>query len=104
MYLRTRYAGDPRLGDMTAVLTIHNLAYQGNVSPEWLVPLGLGREMMSVDAMEFWGQVSLLKGGIVFSDSISTVSPTYAREIQTRSTASDSRAFWLRGRPTCTAS
>ncbi len=83
VYLRTRYAGDPRLGDMTTVLTIHNLAYQGNVPPEWLTPLGLGREMMSVDALEFWGQISLLKGGIVFSDSISTVSPTYAREIQT---------------------
>ena len=83
VYLRTRYAGDPRLGDMTTVLTIHNLAYQGNFPPEWLTPLGLGREMMSVDALEFWGQISLLKGGIVFSDSISTVSPTYAREIQT---------------------
>ena len=40
--------------------------------------------MMSMDALEFWGQMSLLKGGIVFSDSITTVSPTYAREIQTK--------------------
>ena len=37
-----------------------------------------------MDALEFWGQISLLKGGIVFSDSITTVSPTYAREIQTK--------------------
>ena len=83
VYLRTRYAAEPRLRDLTAVMTIHNLAYQGNFPPEWLAPLGLGPEMMSIDAMEFWGQVSLLKGGIVFSESITTVSPSYAREIQT---------------------
>ena len=39
---------------------------------------------MSIDALEFWGQISLLKGGIVFSDRVTTVSPTYAREIQTK--------------------
>jgi starch synthase len=83
VYLRTRYAGDPRLRDVRAIFTIHNLAYQGNFSPDWLAPLGLGLEMMSIDAMEYWGQVSLLKGGIVFSDAITTVSPTYAKEIQT---------------------
>ena len=84
VYLRTRYADEPRLRDMTAIFTIHNLAYQGIFPQEWLAPLGLGLEMMSIDAMEFWGQLSLLKGGIVFSDSITTVSPTYAREIQTK--------------------
>ncbi len=84
VYLRTRYADEPRLRDMTAIFTIHNLAYQGIFPAEWLAPLGLGLEMMSIDAMEFWGQISLLKGGIVFSDSITTVSPTYAREIQTK--------------------
>jgi starch synthase len=84
VYLRTRYAGESRLSGMTSIFTIHNLAYQGNYPPEWVAPLGLGPEMMSMDALEFWGQVSLLKGGIVFSDSITTVSPTYAREIQTK--------------------
>jgi starch synthase len=84
VYLRTRYADDPRVSGMRAIFTIHNLAYQGNFPPDWLSPLELGLEMMSMDAMEFWGQVSLLKGGIVFSDSITTVSPTYAREIQTK--------------------
>jgi len=84
VYLRTRYADHPRLRGMTTVFTIHNLAYQGNFAAGWLAPLGLGREMLSIDAMEFWGQISLLKGGIVFSDSITTVSPTYAREIQTQ--------------------
>ena len=83
VYLRTRYAEEPRLSGMTAIFTIHNLAYQGNFPPDWLAPLELGPEMLSMDAMEFWGQISLLKGGIVFSDSVTTVSPTYAREIQT---------------------
>jgi starch synthase len=84
VYLRTRYAAEPRLSGMTAIFTIHNLAYQGNFPPDWLAPLELGPEMLSMDAMEFWGQISLLKGGIVFSDSVTTVSPTYAREIQTK--------------------
>ena len=84
VYLRTRYANEPRLRGLTAIFTIHNLAYQGNFPADWLAPLGLGPEMMSMDALEFWGQISLLKGGIVFSDSITTVSPTYAREIQTK--------------------
>jgi len=84
VYLRTRYANEPRLSGMTAILTIHNLAYQGNFPSDWLAPLELGPEMMSMDALEFWGQISLLKGGIRFSDSITTVSPTYAREILTK--------------------
>ena len=83
VYLRSRYAREPRLSGMTSIFTIHNLAYQGNFPPDWLVPLALGAEMMSIDALEFWGQISLLKGGILFSDAITTVSPTYAREIQT---------------------
>lgn len=84
VYLRTRYAGEPRVSGMTAIFTIHNLAYQGNFAADWLAPLDLGPEMMSMDAMEYWGQLSLLKGGIFFSDSVTTVSPTYAREIQTK--------------------
>jgi starch synthase len=83
VYLRTRYAGEPRLSGMTSIFTIHNLAYQGNFPSDWLAPLGLGPEMMSIDALEYWGQISLLKGGILFSDGVTTVSPTYAREIQT---------------------
>jgi starch synthase len=84
VYLRTRYAEDLRVSGMTTIFTIHNLAYQGNFRSDWLTPLELGPEMMSMDALEFWGQISLLKGGIVFSDSITTVSPTYAREIQSK--------------------
>jgi starch synthase len=84
VYLRTRYASEPKLRAMATVFTIHNLAYQGIFPAEWLGPLELGPELMSMDALEFWGQLSFLKGGIVFSDRVTTVSPTYAREIQTK--------------------
>ena len=65
------------------VFTIHNLAYQGLFDAQWLGRLGLGDELLSVGALEFWGQLSLLKGGIVFSRVVTTVSPRYAEEIQT---------------------
>jgi starch synthase len=65
------------------VFTIHNLAYQGVFDASWLPRLGLGWDLMHVDTMEFWGRISYLKAGIVFSRMVTTVSPTYAREIQT---------------------
>jgi starch synthase len=65
------------------VLTIHNLAYQGVFDASWLLRLGLGWEYMHIDALEFWGRISYLKGGVNFSRKITTVSPRYAEEIQT---------------------
>jgi starch synthase len=65
------------------VFTIHNLAYQGIFDAGWLPRLGLGWDLMRIGAMEYWGQISFLKAGIVFSHVITTVSPRYAREIQT---------------------
>jgi starch synthase len=65
------------------VFTIHNLAYQGVFDASWLPRLGFGWDLMRVDAMEYWGRISYLKAGIVFSDLVTTVSPTYAQEIQT---------------------
>jgi len=65
------------------VLSIHNLAYQGNFDKAALPELGLGWELFTPDTLEFYDRVSLLKGGIVFADAITTVSPTYAEEIQT---------------------
>jgi starch synthase len=82
-YLRTAYAAHPKLGRMASVFTIHNLAYQGVFSTDWLPTLELGPEVMSVGGLEYWGQISLLKAGIVYADVITTVSPTYAKEIQT---------------------
>ncbi len=65
------------------LFTIHNLAYQG-LFPESVFPaLNLPWNFWSPDALEFYGQLSFIKGGLVFADRINTVSPTYAREIQT---------------------
>lgn len=73
----------PALRGVPAVFTIHNVAYQGVFDASWLPRLGLGPELMSVNALEYWGRISFLKGGIAFSRLITTVSPRYAREIQT---------------------
>jgi len=62
--------------------TIHNLAYQGSFDREILKTIGLGWEVYTLEGMEFYGNINLMKAGIVFSDEISTVSETYAREIQ----------------------
>ncbi len=68
---------------LATVFTIHNLAYQGVFDASWLPYLGLGWDLMRVDAMEYWGRISYLKAGVVFSQLITTVSPRYALEIQT---------------------
>ena len=73
----------PALDRLATVFTIHNLAYQGVFDASWLPYLGLGWGLMRVDAMEYWGRVSYLKAGVVFSQLITTVSPRYAQEIQT---------------------
>lgn len=66
----------------STLLTIHNLAFQG-VFPAARFPLtGLPRRFFSIHGLEFFGQMNLLKGGIVHADAVNTVSPTYAREIQ----------------------
>jgi starch synthase len=65
------------------VITIHNLAFQGNFGPELMARLELPPHLYSIDGLEFYGRLSFLKGGLVFSDAITTVSPNYAREIQT---------------------
>ena len=78
-----REMSSPRIQQIPCVFTIHNLAYQGVFDASWLPRLGLGWEWMHVNALEFWNRISLLKGGIVFSRLITTVSPRYAQEIQT---------------------
>ena len=63
-------------------MTVHNLAFQGLFPAASLARLGLPPEAMSVDGVEYYGKLSFLKGGLVCADRITTVSPTYAREIQ----------------------
>ena len=84
VYRNQYYRDRPSIGRAGVVLTIHNLAYQGLFPPEALAALDLPATIFHLDGLEFYGHVNFLKGGIVFSDKISTVSPTYAREIQTR--------------------
>jgi starch synthase len=73
----------PALRRVPTVFTIHNLAYQGVFDADWVPRLGLGFELTGDDALEYWKQISFLKGGIVSSRLITTVSPRYAYEIQT---------------------
>ena len=63
------------------VFTIHNLAYQGNITMAEYNRLNLPDELLIQDGIEFWGQASFIKGGIAYADRVNTVSPTYAREI-----------------------
>jgi starch synthase len=65
------------------VITIHNLAFQGQYSSALLPQLGLPPEAYSIDNLEYFGDISFLKGGLQTADAITTVSPTYAREILT---------------------
>lgn len=64
------------------VFTIHNLAYQGLFPRATFTVLGLPERFWSYHALEFYGQLSFIKGGLVYADRINTVSPTYAKEIQ----------------------
>ncbi len=66
------------------VLTIHNLAHQGILDPRVLESWGFPRAAFALESMEFFGQINLLKGGIVAADAVTTVSPRYSWEIQTR--------------------
>ncbi len=83
VYARTVLRDDPIIGGVRTVLTIHNLAFQGNFDPSELTWIGLGRDLLTPELLEFWGRGSALKGGVVFADKITTVSPTYATEILT---------------------
>jgi starch synthase len=66
-----------------SVMTIHNLAFQGNYDAQLLAPLEVSPSAFTIDGVEFYGRLSFLKGGIATADAVTTVSPTYAREIQT---------------------
>ena len=66
-----------------AVLTVHNLAYQGQFPADLLDALRLPPVSFQMDGVEFYGSIGFLKAGLQFADRITTVSPTYAREIQT---------------------
>jgi starch synthase len=74
------YADGPRAG---TVVTIHNLAFQGHFPLSAFAALGLPQRALAIDGVEYFGGVGYLKAGLQLSDRITTVSPTYAREILT---------------------
>ncbi|MEN6625572.1 MAG: glycogen synthase GlgA [Candidatus Sumerlaeia bacterium] len=75
-------AADPELGRIATLFVIHNISYQGLFADYLLEHLGLPRSAFSPSLLEYYGNINLLKGGILTSDWISTVSPTYAHEIE----------------------
>ncbi|HYL16923.1 MAG TPA: glycogen synthase GlgA [Terriglobales bacterium] len=81
--LRTLYAEDPALRDVGCTFTIHNMGYQGLFHSEILPLLMLPWDLFTMSKMEFFGQVNFLKGALVYSDFITTVSKKYSQEIQT---------------------
>ena len=83
VYLKTLYAAHPVLADTPSVITIHNLAYQGLFQSDWLPRLDLPWGLFTMEQLEYWGRISFLKGAVNAADLITTVSPTYAEEIQT---------------------
>ncbi len=83
LYLKTSYKNDQFFKNTRTVLTIHNLGYQGIFPAEQLPLTELPEHLYDVSCLEFYGMINLLKGGLKFCDKITTVSPTYAREMQT---------------------
>jgi starch synthase len=89
VYLEEVYKHHPDLGlagryaRVRTLLTIHNIAYQGSFPPDDMPQTGLGWHLYNYLQLEAYGRLNFLKGGIVFANLLNTVSPTYAREIQT---------------------
>jgi starch synthase len=82
-YLRHAYAGDAFFSPTRTLFTIHNLAYQGLFDKDLLGRVGLPASLFNMNDLEFYGQVNVLKAGILYASAVTTVSPRYSREIQT---------------------
>jgi starch synthase len=81
--LRTAYGDDPSVKDIPVVFTIHNMGYHGTFGRDVLDRIGISQMLFNPAALEFFGNVNFLKAGLVYSDYLTTVSKTYAKEIQT---------------------
>jgi starch synthase len=82
--LRTSYSGDSLVKNIPVVFTIHNMGYHGQFTRDVLDRIGLPPTVFHPEGLEFYGSVNLLKGGLVYSDYLTTVSKKYAQEIQTK--------------------
>lgn len=83
LYLKLHYREAPALSRTATVFTIHNLAYQGTFGPEALAVANLPLEIFNPKGIEFYGQASYLKAGLIYSEVLNTVSKKYSQEIQT---------------------
>lgn len=83
VYLKTFEADSPLLSRTASVLSLHNVGYQGVFPKEQIAHCQLGWEAFNPNTLEFYGKINYLKAGILWADKVSTVSPTYAQEIQT---------------------
>ena len=81
-YLKIEYRNVPRFERSASLMTVHNLTYQGTFWHWDMLLTGLDWKYFNWHQMEFFGQLNLLKTGLVFADAINTVSPRYAEEIQ----------------------
>jgi starch synthase len=83
LLLKTAYAWDKLFAKTQTVLTIHNIAYQGVIAADRLIDLGIGPGSSKLDPADLYaGNINFLKTGAIHADLLTTVSPTYAREIQ----------------------
>src|SRR5262245_34090094 len=82
-YHKIEYRAVPRFESAVSLMTVHNLAYQGTFWHWDMLLTGLDWKYFNWHQMEFFGQLNLMKTGLVFADAINTVSPRYAEEIQT---------------------
>lgn len=83
LYVKLFHNVDPIFKKTKALFTIHNMAYQGLFAREVMSGLGLGGELFTPDALEFYGKLNFMKAGIIYSDAVTTVSEGYSREILT---------------------
>jgi starch synthase len=83
VYLKTEFMAHPYYEGIRAVLSVHNAGYQGHFPESTMPEIGLASSLYNSRQLEWYGRVNLLKGGLVFSDLVITVSPTHAHELRT---------------------
>lgn len=83
VYLKSIYHADPWFNQTKTLFSIHNLGYQGNFPHSQLKATGLDESLFNSEGIEFYDQISFLKSGLMFADTLTTVSPAYSQEIQT---------------------
>lgn len=83
IFMRTHAALAPRFASTPVVMSVHNAGYQGHFPPEVMEELALPWELYSVEHLEWYGRLNMLKGGLTFCDAVVTVSPAHAAELRT---------------------